>query len=409
MNRVVLVDADERSRRAAARLLRQQGSDVVEADEEQALALFRDGTDATVVWNAKDAAGVTRFISALEPDVRSPVWLLTAARNHRDSDASGPPLPPVSAMRPLLGTAAAPWPQSERVELVGETTGMRDVRAQIRRLARHPRLHVLVGGEIGTGKQTFARALHAATGVGTFVHALPSRLTELVDANFGEVAELGGTLYVPSIADVPRGEQLRLAELMHEREVRSGAAPIRLVVGLRLRPQSLLERARRDDVEVTLASRLSGLVELGPLRRRTSDVALLVRHFLDSRATNDGAASRLAEPALHRLQQHDWPGNVRELKNVVEHAALVAGELIELGHLPAFPADEPGIAFELPKNGVDLGELERVVLEQALSRSRGNQTRAASLLGLTRDQIRYRMNKFGMARAAAARGEHSAE
>jgi len=102
---------------------------------------------------------------------------------------------------------------------------------------------------------------------------------------------------------------------------------------------------------------------------------------------------------------------VRELKNVVEQAALAGAEVIEAVHLPAFPADEPGIAFELPKNGVDFGALERVVLEQALARSRGNQTRAASLLGLTRDQIRYRMSKFGMARAPAARSfeEHSAE
>jgi transcriptional regulator with GAF, ATPase, and Fis domain len=71
--------------------------------------------------------------------------------------------------------------------------------------------------------------------------------------------------------------------------------------------------------------------------------------------------------------------------------------------LPAFSNESSEITFELPENGIDLGELERVVLEQALRRARGNQTRAASLLGLTRDQIRYRMSKFGMERGLTAR------
>jgi two-component system response regulator AtoC len=385
MKRVVLVDSDELSRRVAASQLRQQGSDVVEADEQQALELFRKGVEALVVWNGRDAAGVTRLLSSLEPGVPRSVWLFTASPDRGNADASSAPVPDV-----------------RRVELVGDTTSMRDLRAQVRRLARHPGLHVFVGGEVGTGKQTFARVLHAATGAGVFVHACPSRLGEFLDARFGELAELGGTLYVPSIAEVPHAEQLRLAELMHEREVRSGAPPLRLVLGVRLAHQDVLERVRREQVDATLSSRLAVSVEIVPLRRRKSDVDALARHFLE--AGGGATRPRLSDQALWRLQQHEWPGNVRELRNVIEQAALAGGDVIEGAQLPAFPGEELGISFELPKNGVDFCELERVVLEQALTRSRGNQTRAASLLGLTRDQIRYRMSKFGMVRPSATRG-----
>jgi DNA-binding NtrC family response regulator len=104
--------------------------------------------------------------------------------------------------------------------------------------------------------------------------------------------------------------------------------------------------------------------------------------------------------ALERLQRHGWPGNIRELRNAVERAVLLA-ETDRLGpeHFPMLSVRPSTSGFELPPNGVKLDELERDLVAQALSRSGGNQTRAAALLGLNRDQIRYRIEKYALGRS----------
>jgi DNA-binding NtrC family response regulator len=107
--------------------------------------------------------------------------------------------------------------------------------------------------------------------------------------------------------------------------------------------------------------------------------------------------------ALRTLQQYGWPGNIREVRNAVERAMLLAeGDWLEPADFPVMGAlghAAPGIG--LPAEGVDLEDLERSLVTQALERSGGNQTRAATLLGLNRDQIRYRVEKFGLAKPPA--------
>jgi DNA-binding NtrC family response regulator len=401
MHRVVLIDSDELNRRMMATQLRETGSEVIEATEEQALALFREGAEAMVVWNAKDAQAASALLSELDAEQRSSVWLFATSQPKLDPER--PQVPPVSTVRKLLAAAqvgAAPTDVSPlRPELVGESNGVRHLRAALRHLARHPRTHVFVAGEVGSGKRTLAQALHGSRGgAGRWFEASARQLGELLAAPVDAICELGGTLYVPCIGDVPRSDQRRLAELLEERETRTGALPLRLVVGARLGRHRPLERFRREEVDESLGSRLAISLEVAPLRRRKCDIAALVGHFARAKAAVASIGrARFTEAALLQLEQHDWPGNVRELGNVVEQAVLLGGELVDAAHLPAFTPDS-GIPFELPKNGVDFFELERQVLAQALTRSRGNQTRAASLLGLTRDQVRYRMSKFGMIR-----------
>jgi DNA-binding NtrC family response regulator len=101
--------------------------------------------------------------------------------------------------------------------------------------------------------------------------------------------------------------------------------------------------------------------------------------------------------ALSVLERHDWPGNVRELRNAIEHAMLLIDrDWIELADLtlPLEPYEPP--QFQLPRDGVKLDEVERQLLLQALERARGNQARAGELLGINRDQVRYRLRKFGI-------------
>jgi two-component system, NtrC family, response regulator AtoC len=105
--------------------------------------------------------------------------------------------------------------------------------------------------------------------------------------------------------------------------------------------------------------------------------------------------------AIARLRSHSWPGNVRELRNVIEHAIVSSGGS-RLGaedfEIPPEPPPTGDAQLNLPPTGVDLRQLERRMVEQALRRAGGNLTRAASLLGLNRDQMRYRVTKYGLER-----------
>ena len=143
-------------------------------------------------------------------------------------------------------------------------------------------------------------------------------------------------------------------------------------------------------------------IVLPPLRQRAADIPALVNFYVDSyNAEFRKHIHRIAPTAMERLKTYPWPGNIRELRNAVERAMLlVEGEELTLDQFPVAgaPLGRIGDGFELPATGVDLEQLERALVVQALERSGWNQTRAAGLLGLNRDQIRYRIEKFGLER-----------
>jgi DNA-binding NtrC family response regulator len=149
-------------------------------------------------------------------------------------------------------------------------------------------------------------------------------------------------------------------------------------------------------------------VQVPPLRERDSDILLLAEHFLrdiGKRYRKEGLS--LSPEAEQTLLNYSWPGNVRELRNAIEQAVLLCqGATLEPETLhlssemgerqtPASGNEEPA-EFKLPDTGVDLAQIERHFVEQALRRTQGNVTKAASLLGLSRDTLRYRMDKFGL-------------
>jgi two-component system NtrC family response regulator len=142
-------------------------------------------------------------------------------------------------------------------------------------------------------------------------------------------------------------------------------------------------------------------VALPPLREREGDVRLLTAHFLAlfNREFKKRVRS-LGADAWAALEGYPWPGNVRELKNVLERAVLLADrDVLGAEDVPILPAVAPAASgFELPASGVALESLEKDLVIQALRRSGGNQTRAGRLLGLNRDQIRYRIEKYGLER-----------
>jgi two-component system NtrC family response regulator len=168
--------------------------------------------------------------------------------------------------------------------------------------------------------------------------------------------------------------------------------------------RDLEEAVRHGRFREDLYYRLNVMqVMLPPLRERSSDVPLLVNYYIDVFNREFRKQVRGATPqAMELLKVYRWPGNVRELRNAVERAMLLTdAEWLAAEMLP-LAAARPSTAqtMELPEDGVNLEALERELVVQALKRTGGNQTKAATLLGLNRDQIRYRIEKFGLDKPA---------
>jgi two-component system response regulator AtoC len=170
--------------------------------------------------------------------------------------------------------------------------------------------------------------------------------------------------------------------------------------------RNLADDVKKGRFREDLYYRLNVLpIVLPPLRSRADDIPALVHYFVD--AYNREFRKRVrgvTDDAMRRLKTYGWPGNIRELRNAVERAML----LVEGDELAAdqFPVATAGAArltegVDLPATGIDLEQLERSLVVQALERSGWNQTRAAGLLGLNRDQIRYRIEKFKLEKPAA--------
>jgi two-component system NtrC family response regulator len=162
--------------------------------------------------------------------------------------------------------------------------------------------------------------------------------------------------------------------------------------------RNLEEAVRQGTFREDLYYRLNVLpIALPSLRTHASDVPLLVRHYVDqfNREFRKNVTS-VAPEAMQALEAYPWPGNIRELRNAVERAMLLTeAETLLPEHFPVLgPRPRVSQGLELPAGGVDLEQLERDLVVQALTRTGGNQTRAAALLGLNRDQIRYRIEKF---------------
>lgn len=283
---------------------------------------------------------------------------------------------------------------------------------------------VLLLGESGTGKELLARALHALSprAVGPFVAincaALPAELAESelfghrrgaftgADRDHPGYARLaaGGTLFLDEVGDLPLPMQSKLLRFLELGECQGvgEACPTRVDVRIIAATHQDLHRAVADGrFRRDLFYRLHVVpLELPPLRRRGDDVLLLARRFLGEFAERHGRPQAvLGRRAERALLRHDWPGNVRELRNLCERLSiLLPGRVIEPENLPVeirggMPA---GSGFALPAGGIRLDDLEQDMIRQALDRTRGNKSRAARLLGISRDTLLYRLKKYAI-------------
>jgi transcriptional regulator with PAS, ATPase and Fis domain len=306
--------------------------------------------------------------------------------------------------------------------MVGESPAVVAVKVLIRKIATSPASTVLLTGESGTGKDLVAKVLHynSARAAKPFMNitcsALPDALleSELFGHERGaftgadrqkrgllEMAD-GGTVFLDEIGEMVPGLQAKLLRFLEEKTFKrvGGSSDIKVdvrVVGATNR--NLQEEVRQGKFREDLFYRLNVLpIPLPPLRDRAEDIPLLVTFYVDAYNTEFKKRVRgVAPDAMRQLQGYGWPGNIRELRNAIERAML----LTEQDTLTAddFPLGVGGMIrlgdrVELPAGGIDLEQLERSLVIQALERTGWNQTKAAVLLGVNRDQIRYRIEKF---------------
>jgi transcriptional regulator with PAS, ATPase and Fis domain len=219
----------------------------------------------------------------------------------------------------------------------------------------------------------------------------------------------GGTVFLDEIGEMVPVLQAKLLRFLEEKTFKrvGGSADIRVDVRVIAATNRRLEdEVRGGKFREDLYYRLNVLpIDLVPLRERAADIPLLLHYYID--LYNHEFKKRVngvSSDALGRLQAYGWPGNVRELRNAVERAMLLGeGTQLTAEDFPmlARPRSALTEGIELPAHGIDLETLERALVVQALERSGWNQTRAATLLGLNRDQIRYRIDKFKLERAPA--------
>jgi two-component system nitrogen regulation response regulator GlnG len=336
-------------------------------------------------------------------------------------------------------------PDEERLPLIGRSPAMQDIYRTLARLMQTD-LTVMITGESGTGKELVARALHdyGKRRNGPFVAinmaAIPRELIESElfghekGAFTGALARgigrfeqaAGGTLFLDEIGDMPPEAQTRLLRVLQEGEYTTvgGRSPVRANVRIiAATHRDLRQLIRRGLFREDLFYRLNVVpLRLPPLRERTEDIPDLARHFLEAARGEGLGIKTFDRSALDRMMRHGWPGNVREFENLVRRLVVLnTAEVIpadavdaELSHAGAetgpSSGDSLGTAAELhlrryftahggslPARGLYdrvLREIERPLISLSLEATRGNQIRAAELLGLNRNTLRKKIREL---------------
>jgi two-component system nitrogen regulation response regulator GlnG len=345
---------------------------------------------------------------------------------------------------PIVLPDAEPKDGDEKLPLIGRSQAMQEIYRTIARLTTTD-LTVMVNGESGTGKELVARALHdygrrrAGPFVAINMAAIPRELIESElfghergaftgahNRSLGRFEQAaGGTLFLDEIGDMPPEAQTRLLRVLQEGEFTSvgGRAPIRANVRIVAATHRDLRQAiKAGSFREDLYYRLNVVpIRLPPLRERAEDIAVLARHFLDRAREGGLPAKTLDQGAIDALRTYRWPGNVRELENVMRRmsaltpqetitAELITAELTDPGpaHVSADGGTETlahaverhiramltGSTDGIPTRDIYdqvLAEVERPLIRMTLAATRGNQIKAAAMLGLNRNTLRKKI------------------
>jgi len=320
----------------------------------------------------------------------------------------------------ISGTEREPWQDL----LIGESQAMRELHALIR-LVGPRQSTVLITGETGTGKEMIARAIHMASKragnelVAVNCAAIPENLAEAelfghakgaftsaINHRIGRFEQAHrGTILLDEIGEIPMEVQPKLLRVIQERELqRVGSSETiqldtRVIAATNVDLEAAVEKKLfRED----LLYRLNVVpIRVPPLRARVTDIPLLVEHFGEKICRREGLRPKAVSPsAMERLMTYDWPGNVRQLEHVIERAISLAGnrERLYLGdiQLPDSRVVSQAICPEIdvPMTGMNfervIGQVERLLIQEALRKCDGNKAKAARILGLKRTTMLYK-------------------
>lgn len=309
--------------------------------------------------------------------------------------------------------------------MVGDSPELQKIRHEILVVSRSDS-PVLIVGETGTGKELAAREIHtySSRASGPFVAlncgAIPKDLFETeffgykrgayTGAQAGEIGKFllanNGTLMLDEIGELPLDAQTKLLRALDEQEFYPVGSTdltrvnVRVIASTnRSLEQLVRERLFREDLFFRLHVYT---IQMPPLRQRQGDILTLTAHFMNHFNTKFGKSfKKLSPQAREVLLSHPWKGNVRELRNLIERVVLSEdGAVIERKHLvgmTSFDLEEaPSSQLKLPEQGVDLEELEKNLILQALEMAHGNKTRAARLLNMSPPTLYYRLEKYGL-------------
>jgi two-component system response regulator AtoC len=444
---VLVVDDEALIRWSISERLTQDGYTVVEAGTaREALERFAGGVDLVLLdFRLPDSDGLRVLKTMKAQDADVPVILLTAfssvenaveamkqgAYHYANKPFNLDELALVvqkaletTALRREVRTLRASRSEPYAIDrIVGDSPMMTALKALLQKVASSPASTVLLTGESGTGKDLAAKVIHynsdraAKPFMNITCSALPEALLEselfghergaFTDARQQKIGLLesaeGGTVFLDEIGDTLPSLQAKLLRFLEEKAFKrvGGANDIRVDVrAIAATNRDLDEDVRQGKFREDLYYRLNVMhIPLPPLREHAADIPMLLNYYIDTFNREFRKQVRGVTPeAMELLRGYRWSGNIRELRNAVERAMLLAdSDWLAPEHFPV-GGRQRGAAhtLELPDEGVNLETLERELVVQALRRTGGNQTRAAALLGLNRDQIRYRVEKFGL-------------
>ncbi|HEX6127170.1 MAG TPA: sigma-54 dependent transcriptional regulator [Pyrinomonadaceae bacterium] len=312
-------------------------------------------------------------------------------------------------------------------QILGDSPAMTKAIELTRRVAASDVPSILLQGETGTGKDLFARAIHQGSERANAPYlaincaALPATLieSELFGYEKGAFTDAkqkkeglfeqaqGGTIFLDEIGEMELSLQAKLLRVLEEGTFRRVGGLKDLPLDVRIvaaSNQNLKKAGEEGTFRLDLFFRLSVIqVDIPPLRDRGNDILLLAQHYIDKANVKrrDRRLKGLAPDVAAIFKSYKWTGNVRELRNVIERASILEdSEYVTAAHLPADmiggSATLPsGAGVVLPADGIPLETVEVELARQALARTGGNLTRAAKLLDISRDQLRYKLRKAG--------------
>jgi DNA-binding NtrC family response regulator len=452
--RILVVDDEKLIRWSVAERLQRSGHDVQSAESgEQALEMVAATPPQVMLLDVKlpgiDGVQTLQRALVIHPEVtvimmsaHSTVDVAVEAMKHGAMDFLVKPFPfqsldaaveraisSSSTRRSIAALSSDRGGGSAVDPLVGASAAMEQVRNLVARLGASDTTTVLIEGESGSGKEVVARAIHLRSGradkaiLQVNCAALPEHLleSELFGHERGAFTDAhsqkrglfetaaGGSVVLDEIGDLPPGGQAKLLRLLENKTFRRVGGVQELHTDVRVIAATNVDLERRVSegrFRADLFFRLNVVrVRVPALRDHVEDIPALAAHFVARFNQELKRQVRGITPAaMDMMRAHAWPGNVRELRNVIERAFILhaGSDEIRPEHLgpemrkTPLPRRSERLVPSISEEGLVLDDVERKLIVEAMERSSGNQSRAARLLGVSRDTLRYRLKKYGI-------------